>query len=118
MRRLVIIPTYNERENIEAMVAKVFSLAGNYSLLVVDDGSPDGTAEVVRETMEGKIGHAPRGENGFGYDPIFYIDGRSFAEFSAEEKNAVSHRKRALEQVVAELKKRMEERKKNENVDE
>lgn len=66
----------------------------------------------------GEIGDVPRGENGFGYDPIFYIDGRSFAEFSAEEKNAVSHRKRALEQVVAELKKRMEERKKNENVDE
>ena len=66
----------------------------------------------------GEIGDAPRGENGFGYDPIFYIDGRSFAEFSAEEKNAVSHRKRALEQVVAELKKRMEERKKNESVDE
>ena len=51
MRKLVIIPTYNERENIEAMVAKVFSLPGEFSLLVVDDGSPDGTAEIVRRLM-------------------------------------------------------------------
>ncbi len=48
MRKLVIIPTYNERENIEAMVAKVFSLDGDFHLLVIDDGSPDGTAAIVR----------------------------------------------------------------------
>ena len=48
MRKLIIIPTYNECENIEAMVAKVFSLPGDFSLLVVDDGSPDGTADIVR----------------------------------------------------------------------
>lgn len=48
MRKLVIIPTYNERENIVAMVAKVFSLEGYFHLLVIDDGSPDGTAEIVR----------------------------------------------------------------------
>ncbi len=48
MRKLVIIPTYNERENIAAMVAKVFSLDGEFHLLVIDDGSPDGTAEIVR----------------------------------------------------------------------
>lgn len=51
MRKLIIIPTYNERENIEAMVAKVLSLPGDYSLLVVDDGSPDGTAAIVRRLM-------------------------------------------------------------------
>ena len=48
MRRLVIIPTYNERENIEAMIEKVMHLDGDFDLLVIDDGSPDGTAEVVR----------------------------------------------------------------------
>jgi len=44
---------------------------------------------------------APQGENGFGYDPLFYYPpyGRSFAELSADEKNAVSHRKKALEQL-------------------
>jgi dolichol-phosphate mannosyltransferase len=51
MRRLVIIPTYNERENISRMITKVMSLDGGYDLLVVDDGSPDGTAAIVRERM-------------------------------------------------------------------
>ena len=51
MHKLIIIPTYNERENIEAMIAKVFSLEGDFSLLVVDDGSPDGTAAIVRNLM-------------------------------------------------------------------
>lgn len=49
MRKLVIIPTYNERENIEAMIARVLSLEGCYDLLIIDDGSPDGTAEIVRK---------------------------------------------------------------------
>ena len=52
MRKLIIIPTYNERENIEAMVAKVFSLEGDFHLLVIDDGSPDGTAEIVRSLQK------------------------------------------------------------------
>ena len=53
---------------------------------------------VVQGEVEGTILHAPRGENGFGYDPYFYYAPlhKSFAELSAEEKNAVSHRKRAL----------------------
>lgn len=46
---IVIIPTYNERENIEKMIRKVMSLDRNYHLLIVDDGSPDGTASIVRE---------------------------------------------------------------------
>ena len=49
MRKLVIIPTYNERENIGAMIDKVCSLPGAFDLLIVDDGSPDGTAAIVRE---------------------------------------------------------------------
>ena len=48
MRKLVIIPTYNERENISAMIDKVFSLPEAFDLLVIDDGSPDGTAAIVR----------------------------------------------------------------------
>jgi len=58
MKKLVIIPTYNERENIEAMIEKVMSLEGAFDLLVVDDGSPDGTAEVVeqyRQVYHGRI---------------------------------------------------------------
>jgi dolichol-phosphate mannosyltransferase len=45
---LVIIPTYNEKENIERMIHKVFSLQKEFHVLIVDDGSPDGTAEIVK----------------------------------------------------------------------
>ncbi len=48
MSNLVIIPTYNEKENIERMVRKVFSLPVAFDLLIVDDGSPDGTAQIVK----------------------------------------------------------------------
>ena len=48
MSNLVIIPTYNEKENIERMVRKVFSLPVSFELLIVDDGSPDGTAQIVK----------------------------------------------------------------------
>ncbi len=47
--KLVIIPTYNEKENIERMINKVMSLPGDFNLLIVDDGSPDGTAQIVKD---------------------------------------------------------------------
>ena len=56
----------------------------------------NGTETVIRGTCEGYIGTEPRGENGFGYDPVFMYGDRSFAEISAEEKNSVSHRADAL----------------------
>ncbi len=46
--KLVIIPTYNELENIQKIIAKVYSLEGGFHILVVDDGSPDGTADIVK----------------------------------------------------------------------
>jgi len=49
---LIIIPTYNERENIERMVRKVMSIADDFHVLVVDDGSPDGTGEIVKSLQE------------------------------------------------------------------
>lgn len=49
---LVIIPTYNEKENIERMVRKVFSLSHPFHLLIIDDGSPDGTAVIVKNLMQ------------------------------------------------------------------
>ncbi len=59
---------------------------------------PDRTELVTRQTMEGYIGETPEGMNGFGYDPIFYLDeyGCSSAALSREEKNAISHRGKAL----------------------
>jgi dolichol-phosphate mannosyltransferase len=51
-KNLVIIPTYNEIENIEKMIRKVFSLPADFALLIVDDGSPDGTANKVKELQK------------------------------------------------------------------
>ncbi len=60
---------------------------------------PDGREVVVRGVVEGTVAEAPRGEGGFGYDPIVVPtegDGRTFAELSPEEKHAISHRARAV----------------------
>lgn len=92
MRRVVIIPTYNERENVARMSDKVMSLEGNFDLLYVDDGSPDGTADIIRQKMaeygsrinllerSGKLGLGTAYIAGFrwalaqGYDEIFEMD--------------------------------------------
>ena len=93
---IVIIPTYNEKENIEKMIRKVFSLDKEFHLLIVDDGSPDGTAQIVKELMKefagklfleerkGKLGLGTAYIHGFKwalskqYDYIFEMD----ADFS------------------------------------
>jgi len=93
---LVIIPTYNERENIERIIRKVFSLEINFHVLIVEDNSPDGTAAIVRglmeeykgrlhmEEREGKQGLGTAYIHGFrwalrqGYEYIFEMD----ADFS------------------------------------
>ena len=98
MQRLVIIPTYNERENVARMIDKVLSLEGNFHLLFVDDGSPDGTAAIIKERQaeemaqntenkrihlierSGKLGLGTAYIAGFrwaleqGYDHIFEMD--------------------------------------------
>lgn len=55
MERLVIIPTYNEKENIEAIITAVMELPLEFNVLVIDDGSPDGTATIVKDLMNGKF---------------------------------------------------------------
>lgn len=52
MDKIVIIPTYNEKENIERIILKVLSLPGSFHVLIVDDGSPDGTAGIVKSLKE------------------------------------------------------------------
>ncbi len=71
---------------------------------------PDGSSEVVRGTMEGIIADAPAGENGFGYDPIFYLPsyGCTSAELAPKQKNEVSHRGEGLRKMCALLKHRQE----------
>lgn len=68
---------------------------------------PDGSTEVVHGTIEGYIGWEERGENGFGYDPIFYLyeNDRSTAELPPEEKNRISHRGKALCRIREKLEK-------------
>lgn len=73
---------------------------------------PDGREIVCEDTFEGRIGYREAGENGFGYDPIFYVPekGRYSAELTPEEKNAISHRGKALRRMRAELEKVLEKK--------
>lgn len=66
---------------------------------------PDGRELTVQGEVKGIIGYQPKGENGFGYDPLFYVGERSFAEFTSAEKDAVSHRGNALRKLAKELPK-------------
>ena len=95
-KKIVIIPTYNEKENIEAITRKVFSLPGDFQILIIDDGSPDGTATIVKGLQtefperlhllerNGKQGLGTAYLTGFkwsldhGYDYVFEMD----ADFS------------------------------------
>ncbi|MBN8663841.1 MAG: polyprenol monophosphomannose synthase [Chitinophagales bacterium] len=101
MEKLVIIPTYNERENIAAILAAVFDLQQGYHVLVIDDGSPDGTAAIVKDLMQrfpnqlfleerkGKAGLGTAYIHGFrwalqrGYQYVFEMD----ADFSHNPKD-------------------------------
>ncbi len=103
IKRLVIIPTYNEKENIANIIEAVFNLEVSFDVLVVDDGSPDGTAEIVEDLRnrfpkmlylverEGKLGLGTAYIKGFewgldhGYDYIFEMD----ADFSHDPKDLV-----------------------------
>ncbi len=77
---LVIIPTYNEKENIQLLLSSILSLAVNFDVLVVDDGSPDGTANLVRDMQAGYEGRVHlierKGKLGLG---TAYIRGFQFA---------------------------------------
>ena len=72
---------------------------------------PDGTAETVRETIEGRIAHEISGDNGFGYDPIFYVPeyGCTTAEMTPEQKNELSHRGKAMRSMKKILEKKFRE---------
>lgn len=69
----------------------------------------DGQSFIVRGTVEGFIGFEPKGENGFGYDPLFVLPQyeKTMAQLTSEEKNKISHRGKALLKMVDELKKRV-----------
>lgn len=68
---------------------------------VVAVALPAGATLAAEGRCEGRIGFAPAGDGGFGYDPLFLVDGKSFAQMTDAEKDAMSHRARALEQLAA-----------------
>lgn len=94
LRRLEDVPEEKRNARFVCAIAAIF---------------PGGEEVVTRGCIEGRIGYELRGDNGFGYDPIFYLPEyrRTAAELTDEEKNRISHRSRALEQMKEELKKRM-----------
>ena len=95
-KKVIIIPTYNEKENVEKIIRAVTSLEGDYHVLIIDDGSPDGTASIVKKLQQelperlhlversGKLGLGTAYITGFkwalerGYDYVFEMD----ADFS------------------------------------
>ncbi len=101
MKKLVIIPTYKEKENIRLIIQAVFDLNANYHIIVIDDASPDGTADIVKELQQfnserlfliqrsGKLGLGTAYITGFkwglsnGYDYMFEMD----ADFSHDPKD-------------------------------
>jgi dolichol-phosphate mannosyltransferase len=101
LKKIVIIPTYNEKENISQIIATVFNLNAGYNVLIIDDVSPDGTAQIVKdliaqypnqlfiEERKGKLGLGTAYIHGFkwglenGYDYIFEMD----ADFSHNPKD-------------------------------
>ena len=103
MSKLIIIPTYNEKENIEKIILKVFSLEIDFDILIVDDGSPDGTADIVKKIQKsysknlhivertGKLGLGTAYIYGFkwalknNYDYIFEMD----ADFSHDPDDLI-----------------------------
>lgn len=107
---LVIIPTYNERENIENIIRTVFSLSHPFHILIIDDGSPDGTADIVKrlsgeftgklylEERPGKLGLGTAYIHGFkwalahNYQYIFEMD----ADFSHNPSDLVRLREACL----------------------
>ena len=101
MSKLIIIPTYNEKENIENIILKIFELEESFNILIIDDGSPDGTAKIVKELQKkyskslflkersGKLGLGTAYIHGFkwalenNYQYIFEMD----ADFSHDPKD-------------------------------
>ncbi len=61
---------------------------------------PDGVEILADGSVEGQISWSPRGERGFGYDPVFEVDGKTMAEMTLDEKNRLSHRARALRALI------------------
>ena len=98
-----------DRANLELLLAQLADIADEHRqahfACAAALALPDGTRVVREGRIDGTLLHAPRGANGFGYDPIFLPDGyeRTTAEMPADEKNAISHRTRAFQALAQDL---------------
>jgi XTP/dITP diphosphohydrolase len=96
----------DDRANLELLLAQLADVRdedrGAAFVCAAVLALPDGTVRATEGRMPGRLAHEPRGENGFGYDPILVVEGdtRHSAELSPEEKNAISHRGKAFRALV------------------
>jgi XTP/dITP diphosphohydrolase len=106
-------PGASDLENLEKLLAVLGEMpdeqrtARFQCLMVHLRHAADPTPRIFQGTWEGRILHAPQGDNGFGYDPVFYVPGQdcSSAQLAPEVKNRMSHRGQALQQLVAALRR-------------
>lgn len=104
-------PDASDRDNLEKLLAELRGVPDRHRtarfqcLLVLLRSPTDPTPLICQGTWEGMITHTPRGEYGFGYDPVFYAPelGMTAAEMAPENKNRISHRGQALAQLVRAL---------------
>lgn len=95
--------TYND--NVARLLGELEGVAERQATFrtVIALVTPDGGVTLSEGLLEGQIAHAPRGELGFGYDPVFEVEGRTLAEMTRSEKNDFSHRARALRNLCERL---------------
>jgi len=104
-------PDASDEANLQLLLERVKDVPDSHRtarficLMVYVSHANDPTPLICQGSWEGHLLHAPRGENGFGYDPIFYVPekGCTSAELSSEDKNAMSHRGQALRCLVEKL---------------
>ena len=100
-----------DRANLELLLGQLYDVPDEHRAAAFVCAAvlalPDGTVVVREGRMPGSLAREPRGDNGFGYDPILVVEGdsRTSAELTFEEKNAISHRGKAFRELAADLRK-------------
>ena len=98
----------NDDDNIDKLLSKLTDITQREAqfVCVISMSEPDQPTRTFKGTVSGRITDERRGDNGFGYDPVFYVPekGRTMAELSATEKSQISHRGEAIKQLQAYLK--------------
>ena len=108
-------PDLTDQERVQALLQELDGVPDQRRTArfraVIAIAEPGGNVELVEGAVEGRIAHEPRGENGFGYDPIFLLPvrGVTTAELPPDEKNAISHRGAAAREALVVLKRMLRE---------